>query len=94
MKLPSLLHHLRRSLHDSSESIGQGGGWKPCPKDGDCVKSPKIMVVATFRLRFWRFLAGIKLAATNVHGFSHSLDPTDRKLTRNNRVINAKLLQD
>ncbi len=35
------------------------------------------MVVATFRLRFWRFLAGIKLAATNVHGFSHSLDPVD-----------------
>ena len=41
------------------------------PTDRDCVKSPKIMVVATFRLRFWRFLAGIKLAATNVHGFSH-----------------------
>ncbi len=40
------------------------------------------MVVATFRLRFWRFLAGIKLAATNVHGFSHSLDPSDKPLKR------------
>ena len=39
------------------------------------------MVVATFRLRFWRFLAGIKLAATNVHGFLHSLDPTDKSVS-------------